>query len=202
MIVNEVRGWRRIPCASIILSLIAVLFYLIPGSLKLFEYNKLAIGNGQIWRLITCHFTHFTTSHFFWDFLTFFFLAIFCELQGSKRFMFTTLVSVFLISISLWFIDPTLMYYRGLSGLCSALYILFALICLSNAKKNLGGQAIAYMFIFFFIVKTLYELSLTSTVFVSSLGVGVVPIPLSHLVGAIAGLIGYYFFSMKHRIIA
>ncbi len=202
MKVKEVRGWRRIPCASVFFSLIAVLFYLIPGSLKLFEYNKLAIGNGQIWRLITCHFTHFTTSHFFWDLITFFCLALFCELQGFRRFISTTIISAILISVSLWFLDPTLMYYRGLSGLCSALYILFALIYLSNAKENLGGQTIAYMFILFFIVKTLYEISITSTVFVSTLGAGVVPIPLSHLVGALAGGMGYYFYSKNHRMIA
>ena len=132
---------------------------------------------GEWWRVVTCHFTHFTPEQLLWDGVVFAALAVVCGRRDWRAFLLTLLAAIVVIPLAvLLFTD--LQAYRGLSGLDSAL---FALLLVQARSRLAAAFAVGFG------AKMLFELATASTVFVSSLGEGVVPVPAAHLTGAVVG---------------
>ncbi len=127
---------------------------------------------GDVWRIVTCHFTHFTYEQLAWDALAFLALGIACERQGSSVFRATLLASVVLIPLAVLAFDPRIDTYRGLSGIDSAL---FALLIVSTRNVVLGVL---------FVAKIAFELMTGSAVFA---GDEFAVVPVAHIAGAIIG---------------
>lgn len=165
---------------AISLTLLAIAATLLPGS-----WLELQRG-GAVWRIATCHFTHFTYEQLAWDALVFLLLAIACERRNRGAFRATLLANVIVVPIAvLAFSDVTT--YRGLSGIDSAL---FGLLLVSEWRLSrmvaLCGVAFA--------AKIIFEMSTGATVFVHSDAFGAVPA--AHIAGALIGVImGTYFSS-------
>jgi hypothetical protein len=51
-------------------------------------------ANGAVWRIATCHFTHFTYEQLAWDAFVFLFLALACDRINRGAFRATLLASV------------------------------------------------------------------------------------------------------------
>lgn len=159
---------------TILLTLLAAAAALIDGSLL-----ELQRGGGA-WRIVTCHFTHFSYEQLAWDALTFFALGLACERRNRFSFHATLLASVIVIPLAVLLFDPRVATYRGLSGIDSAL---FALLVITAARKSRVGVALAIAFG----CKIAFELTTGATVFVTSMGDGVEPVPIAHLAGALIG---------------
>ena len=134
---------------------------------------------GALWRFITCHFTHWTREQLAWDGLALLALAFACARRNAAALQATLLASSIAIPWAvLSFTD--LSAYRGLSGLASAA---FALLLTLESRRSWVVAACAAGFV----AKIAFETFAGSTVFVSSLGPGVVPVPIAHLAGALVG---------------
>ena len=133
---------------------------------------------GELWRIVTCHFTHWNYEQLVWDGLAFLALGIVSARQNRAAFHTTLLASVVVIPIAVLLFTP-LDSYRGLSGLASAL---FALVLLQYRSwlSLIAGVA--------FIGKIAFEMATGATVFVSNMGEGVVAVPVAHLAGAAVAL--------------
>jgi membrane associated rhomboid family serine protease len=83
----------RLPGASLLLSILAVLLYYFPGAGELLEYSRPALAQGEIWRLVSCHWTHWSGEHLLWDVVAFGVLAALCEKQFGRRLLVTSLAS-------------------------------------------------------------------------------------------------------------
>lgn len=175
--------------AASLVALAAVLIHLSPAAGELLQFDRTAIAGGQLWRIATCHLTHWSPDHLFWDVVTFACLAAIC-LTESGRATWTCLgVSAVAIPAAVWFVMPDMPTYRGLSGLDSALFaLLTALLIRRGAVEGdwrrvalAGGLALA------FAVKTAFELFTGATMFVDSAAAAMVPVPLAHVVGAVVG---------------
>jgi rhomboid family GlyGly-CTERM serine protease len=154
---------------------------------QVLQFDRDAIRNGEVWRLVTGHFTHRTFDHFFWDTVTFGFLAALCAIRSQKRFLATAGISTLLISATVWICHPEIHFYRGLSGIDSAL---FALLAVSILKESLAERDWPYLLLgcgltAAFIGKTAFELVTGSTLFVDSQAVNT--LCLVHVVGAVVG---------------
>ena len=180
---------RRIPCASVLLALVAAGIYLSPTATACLQYQRELILRGQCWRLLSCHFTHFSLSHLLWDAGVFLGLGVVCELRDRRSFLFVLLVSAVSISIAVWFAMPELGVYRGLSGLDSALFgFLGAALIVSGIRTHNFGRVIIVAISFaLFAAKLVVELNTGGAVFVRGLGGDVISIPLAHLVGLLVG---------------
>jgi len=64
--------------ATALLVLAAAAVQLFPGSAAWLEYRRTAAGAGELWRILTCHWTHFGFEHFIWDAGTLAFVAALC----------------------------------------------------------------------------------------------------------------------------
>jgi len=182
---------RRIPCASLLLSLAAVFVFVRPSLAAPLQYDRAAIATGEFWRLFSGHWVHYGFDHFFWDVLAFGCLGAACERTSRGRFLVCVVASALTISLSVWFGLSGMSAYRGLSGVDSALLVLLFMELWSDATRSghprqmLVPAACLAAFVF----KVCFELATGDTIFVKSLGSGMVGVPLAHVAGAGVGFL-------------
>lgn len=181
--------WRGAPAASLLMGALAIAAFLVPWAGTLFEYDRRAILGGELWRLISCHWTHFSVDVLVWDLLAFVFLGAVCEKRCRKRFFVCVSASALIIPCAVWVVMPGLEYYRGLSGIATALFGLLAVTLLRESIRNRDHRRTAFVILFavLFVLKIGYESICSSAVFAASQGEGVFPVPLAHVVGAVIG---------------
>lgn len=142
------------------------------------ELDREAVARGEVWRLLTGHWAHWTADHFLWDSLAFLILAVLCETRISRaRLVATVLGSALAVSAGVWIALPEIDRYRGLSGIDSALFVLLA----ASLRTPLGRLALVA-----FLGKSAWEVWTGSTLFTAA--DGFVPVPLAHLIGGAWGL--------------
>lgn len=100
------------------------------GVFELLVYDRAAIFNGQVWRLITGHLVHLDWSHLALNAAALVGLGFLIETgddDGRGKLVAVLATSAAAISIALFLFSPTTAYYAGLSGVLNGL---FAFICL------------------------------------------------------------------------
>src|SRR6476469_4424907 len=120
------RAARRLPVASLLLVVFAMCVSLRPGIADWLQFDRQAVACGELWRLATSHFVHWSGDHLFWDVLALGMLGWLCERDGVAPFLRCVAVSAVLIPLTLWFAAPQMSTYRGLSGIDSAVFALLA----------------------------------------------------------------------------
>ncbi|MDT8391588.1 MAG: rhombosortase [Lentisphaeria bacterium] len=179
---------KTIPFVTLLLALPAVGLFIFPASSALFQYDRAAIFQGEFWRLITHHWTHWNADHLIWDLITFIGLGAVCELRDRRAFIRVITVTSLVISVALFTALGSLMTCRGLSGLDSALFgLLITRVYLDEGRRDRAVKHLCLAAAAFFFIKTLIETGAGVTLFVDSAQARMIPIPLSHLSGFISG---------------
>jgi rhomboid family GlyGly-CTERM serine protease len=147
-------------------------------------------GSSQAWRILTCHLVHFSTNHLLWDLLPFFLLAFLCERIHARRFVLTLFTSAIVIPFMVEWFDPSITTYRGLSGLCSAM---FGLLVANGFFEELRsgrrvGAIVCLACTAAFGLKLWIELAYGVTVFADNLS-GYAPVPIAHAAGFGVGVL-------------
>jgi rhomboid family GlyGly-CTERM serine protease len=140
--------------------------------------------NHELWRVITCHFTHWSYEQLAWDALAFTSLAFACARRNRRAFHATLLASALLVPLAVLAFAPHITAYRGLSGLASAMFAL--LLALEWRRLTWPVMLLATGFA----AKLAFETVTGGAVFVSDMGGDVVSVPVAHLAGALIGAIG------------
>jgi rhomboid family GlyGly-CTERM serine protease len=183
---------RRLPGVSLLLSLPALVLALAPGWAGRLELDWRAVAEGEVWRVVTGHWTHASTEQLVWDLGAFFVLAAACELRddpnGRRRLLAAVGLAALAVPLTLWLVLPGVERYRGLSAIDSALFVLLAVLFLRDELAAgrpegwWGGLALAA-----FLGKLGWEAATGGTLFAPAAG-GAVPLPLAHLAGGLCGL--------------
>ena len=115
-------------------------------------------------------------------------LGVVAERRDRAAFLRCTAGAAALISAGLWLFRPDVTHYRGLSGIDSALFVMTAMAACADALASGRRRtaAIAGVVLALFAVKTLWELTTGSALFVDAAAAGFEPIPLAHALGAAA----------------
>lgn len=120
--------WRsRIPWVFLGLGGVALLIQLNPAWRDALIYNRTAIGGGEIWRLWTGHWVHFGWPHFVVDSGLFLILGWMLERSHRRATMTALVLMPLLVSLVLFFFDPAMERYAGLSALNLGLLLFLAL---------------------------------------------------------------------------
>jgi len=147
------------------------------------RYDRLAIADGDFWRVLTGHFAHLGPSHFVLNMAG---LLLTWLLVGSYfcRWQWWLIVAVSALGISagFWFVDRDMLWYVGLSGVLHALLAAGALRGLTIAPVE---SAILLALV---VVKLSYEQFFGAVPGSHALSGGNVIVN-AHLYGAILGLI-------------
>jgi len=169
----------------------------VPGGGRLAElltFEREAILAGQIWRVLGGHLAHFTIEQLVWNVVVFVALGCLCEKKLGAAYLPSLAGSALLVSVGMLLLDSGIRRYRGLSGVASALFTVTMVFAIAGAVRSrrllLVGLSLAGTALF--AGKVLHETLSGSAVFSRDLATaGVVPVPLAHVLGGIAGaLIG------------
>lgn len=186
-----VRRLRRAPCISLAAGACAAILFLFPAAAGWLEFQRTAVLRGELWRLLTCHMTHFTAGVLLWDVAALVCLGAVCEIRNRKSFVISLGAAAILIPAAVLFFQPGLSSYRGLSGIASALFGLLAVFLLREGARERDGWRVALAAIFFllFLGKVAFETASGLPVFASDYGGSVEPVPLAHAVGLCVGIV-------------
>lgn len=185
--------------AALLLSAPALLLVLAPGAAAWFEYDRTAIAAGELWRVVTCHWMHWSLDHLAWDVVAFAMLVMIGWRASAKRLLLALALSAVLIPPAVWIVLPEMGTYRGLSGIDSALFTLVAVTVLKEeAAAGRRGTTLAIVLVVTgFVGKIVFELVTGGTLFADSSTF--VPVPLAHVVGGACGWVAAALPSMTPR---
>ncbi|MDH4318525.1 MAG: rhombosortase [Desulfobulbaceae bacterium] len=187
---NEIKSrWQKLPVLSLSLGLISCLLFFSSTLRQALEYDRAAVAGGEVWRIVTGHFIHWNLGHLLWNVAVFCLLGILSEFYDEKGYFLCLSVSTLMIPLVLWWLQPDLASYRGLSGLASGLFLLMALRVLidnfCNRQWLPAAAALACTAAFF--GKVIFETISGATVFAETDGL-YQPVPLVHFVGGLIGI--------------
>ena len=180
-------------------ALLAAAAFAAAASPAALEYRRDAAT--EAWRVLTCHWVHWSADHLRWDLLTFVALAFACR-HRWRRAVAALAVATVTIPLAVAMLKPELSSYRGLSGLASTLFVMVACELLLRRAPARDGDAVhthrqrfvrvipnlaAGLSLAGFAAKLFWELATGGTVFVDAAASGFVPVPLAHLVGGLCG---------------
>ncbi len=162
------------------------------GALQL-DRDRLA--SGELWRVLTGHVTHWTAEHLAFDVLAFALLLWLCLERTVLRTLATLGAAAVVIPITVLIAHPDMQFYRGLSGLDSALFVLLGALLLREGiqEQRRGLTLIAALALVAFAAKSAFEIATGDAVFAAS--GGFVPVPIAHVAGALVGLIAGLLFA-------
>ena len=180
-------GIRQAATVALLLVLPAVMVAMNPALGDALQFQRDAVAGGELWRVVTCHWTHWSWDHLVWDAFPFALLVLLAWRASPRRTLWTLGLSAVLIPVGAWIFYPQVLTYRGLSGLDSALFLLVALDLCSKATKGRQWATVAVVAALMvgFLAKVLFEVLTGTTVFADS--AFFVPLPLAHLIGAQCG---------------
>ena len=99
------------------------------------RYDAEAIKNGEIWRLVTAHFVHLTLPHLWLNLggliLVF---AFFAPCISLKYWLFCLAANAVGISLLIYFFNPDILWYVGLSGVLHGLFVLGGIADIQHRK--------------------------------------------------------------------
>jgi rhomboid family GlyGly-CTERM serine protease len=174
---------RGAAAATVLLGVPALVVALVPGAAELLQYDRAALGAGEAWRVLACHWTHWTGEHLIWDLAAFAVLAFLAWRVSPRRCAIVLALAGVAIPAAVAFGLPAMDRYRGLSGLDSALFVFVAASMLGTAGA--AGRRRIGLVLAAFLAKIGFEIVTGAAVFVDASAF--VPVPLAHLAGAACG---------------
>ena len=204
----RVYRWRsaltQLPIVTVALGLAACAMRLIPSAAAALQFDSAATLPNQPWRLLTCHWTHWSAAHLGWSGGAFALLGIACESRARGPFVAAVAGSALLVPLFLLGCGQGPFTYRGLSGIDSALFALLAVTLFRDRLRLPGagrrtGAAMIGAVLAAFVAKLAYEFSTGASVFADSAAAGFVPSPTAHLAGAAVGAVTAFLRSRREH---
>ncbi len=154
-------------------------------------YDAELIGQGQYWRLLSGHLLHTNTFHLVLNSVAIILLWL---LHGQyytvKSYSVVLLFCALFTSLALYYLDPNLQRYVGLSGVLHGIFVYGACLDIYHREKT------GYLLLIGVVVKIIHEQVFGASTDLAQLIAANVAIN-AHLWGAVAGLfafIGWYLY--------
>lgn len=144
-------------------------------------YDRNAIAHGELWRLVTGNFVHFSATHLGYDLAAFLVAGTIIEVRGCRHFLTLCFSSATFIGVVLYLAEPAMRYYAGLSGVATAAV---AYLCLHGLTEKGTWRWLCIAVLVGLSAKIGIELALGKSLLFEIGMQEFVPVPLSHLVGA------------------
>lgn len=181
---------RQVPVVTLLVVAGGIVTYLASGLAPQLIYDRAAILDGEVWRLFTGNWVHFSSTHFFYDLLAFGIAGWIIERRGYPYFGLLCGLSALSIGGALLAMRPEMQFYGGLSGVATAAIVYFALhglrdpgpwrwICVAALVLTLG--------------KVLLESMTGQLTFAAVDRIPFVPLPLSHVVGGLTASLIFWW---------
>lgn len=176
------RGSGRLPRFTLLLMAICLGLYIIlgpaPGSLV---FDRAAIVQGEWWRLYTGHLVHSDARHALWNILALGILAALLERRGGRRLGLIGAFGAVAVDLWLWWGQPALQWYCGLSGLLNTMLVVVLFDLWSETRRR-----VVWAIGMVLMAKLVMETVLNQALFTHTLWPSV---PWAHVAGFAGGLV-------------
>jgi rhomboid family GlyGly-CTERM serine protease len=123
----ELAAMKSLRTSLFLFGLPAVLFAFMPARHGLLLLDRTAVFAGQIWRLWSGHWVHFSASHLVWNLAVLLAAGAWIERVRPGLLLRHILLAAPFISVVVLACEPALQAYGGLSGLATGVVVLLAL---------------------------------------------------------------------------
>lgn len=180
---------KRFPWITFTLAALCAAAALLPAAAL--EYNRIRVGEGEAWRLLTGQAVHWTARMAAFDLGMLLGLGFWLEVRGDRRLAAMALaLGCGLTALAVHVCSPGLLVYRGSSGAASAFFVLAAFRIADSSDRWARVPALAAVALF--LAKAAFEQLSGQTLFAGPLPEGVRVVPLVHLLGGFGGLVVPY----------
>lgn len=180
-----------------IFSLPAVLVALLPGFHEFLCFDRAALLEGQIWRLWTGHWVHFSHSHLWWNMAAMVCAATWLERVQPGRLLRFSAIAAPLLSLGLAVIETDMAIYGGLSGVGTGVIALLGFSLISS-QKSVSDHRVGIGVLVLVIAKLSHDTISTSALLSNFDNPEIQTAPTAHLLGALLAL-GYHLLIPPQR---
>jgi len=118
------QGDTQLPWLAIIITAIPVFVYLVLGPApEWLIFDRKAVLQGEVWRLVTGHWVHSDAEHALWDIAALGILSVILDKLSRVLLIISLTLGTFGVDIWIWYINESLAYYCGLSGILNTVFI-------------------------------------------------------------------------------
>lgn len=172
----------RLPVCTLSVLLMSLIGSLWPAAGGSLVYERQAILEGELWRLVTGHLVHFSSLHLAADLLVFGGAGLLIEREQGGRAAYLYLTTAGVIGCALLLFEPQLDRFGGLSGLAYGSVVYLAM---SNLRRRGSGSAIALVVLTVLPLKLVIDCVQPISILSGLEFQPFVSVPLSHLVGVL-----------------
>lgn len=178
-------GCGYFPWCTILAATLAAVAWFVPGAFDALVYDREEILSGQLWRVATGHWVHFSASHLFWNLVILVPAGVWLERRAPAVLRRTLLLSPLAISLALLAFAPSLAQYAGISGVASAVLVALAVHGLrTEPRARLLWLGVLVLFAAKVGVEAFGHGPLNPELATR----GIASVPLAHFVGAAVGV--------------
>ena len=180
---------QRFPAITLSVVSAALVLAMFPRLAPTLVYDRSAVLNGELWRLFTGHWVHFSRSHLIYDLLAFGLAGWMVEAKGLPGYGWLCLIAPWTINATLLAFEPDMRCCGGLSGLAACVITFLALAGLREPPPWRGLCAIALAGI---IAKIALEMATGHLLLAHADTIPFVPATTSHLAGVLTAVLFYF----------
>ncbi|MEA3374425.1 MAG: rhombosortase [Campylobacterota bacterium] len=182
---------RHLPLKSFTIVIIVLLAFIIDDLTFLLIYERDAILDGELWRLFTSHFIHFSELHLGLNIMAFGIIGWIMEERSYPGYALLIFLMSFLIGVGMILFKPDMQYYGGLSGIAHGALVYLALFGLEESKP---WNKVSYLVLASVLIKVGIELFTGNLLTYAT--ETFIPIPLSHMIGIFVALSQFYILKI------
>jgi len=186
---------HRMPLFTLALVMISFSLSFSPAIKSAFIYDREAILCGEVWRLITAHFVHLSTSHLFYGIVCLGVVGWIIEARRYPYFSWICILSAVNIGMVLLLFEPGMYFYGGMSGI---IYAAVLYLCLMGLHASGPRRLISLITIVAALFKIFFEFCSREPIFASQGSFPFEVVPLAHAAGALTAL-GAYMWCQKGK---
>lgn len=190
---------NRLPFATLAALAAAATLYVWPALAPHLVYERGAVHDGQLWRLLTGSWVHFTASHLALNAAALAAVGLILERRGCARFALLCLIGAASAGIAVHVASPELARYGGLSGVVTAAFVYLALRGIAEPSSARWLYALLAAAL---ACKLSWELAGGRLPFALPEDGSFAAAPMSHVGGALAGSLFFLFELAARRIAA
>jgi len=187
---------KGLPILTPLILFVSALSFISPEITSVFIFDRDAVVQGEVWRLFSSHFVHFTDTHLAYNLLAFGVAGWVVERKSYLHFGLLYVLMAFVISTSLFILKPAMSFYGGLSGMACGLIFYCALL---GAGEPGSWRTICKLIIFFLPIKIIIEAYNSASVLPYWGQQPFVIMPISHVTGILAALMFYIVLKNTKR---
>lgn len=186
----------RLPFWTLAICAGAGLVFLSPFLESVLIYDRSAIAEGELWRLVTGNLVHYSAAHLGYDLMALLVAGTMIEISGYRHYPIMCFTATAFIGMILYWTEPAMSYYAGLSGVATAAIVY---LCLHGLTEKGAWRWVCAAALFGLGIKIGIELAFNESLLFASGPREFLPAPLSHLVGAGAALFLFVLSRLRVR---